>query len=209
MNARSIAVAIAIATATLVCGCNNNEQSGDLGPAIDAANAAAVHSDTAVRFELPDMTGTVRQSSEWDGKPKLLNFWATWCAPCRREIPLLKKTQDEYAELNLQIIGIAVDFHDDVVAYAEEAEFNYPILVGQEEAMAVAETSGVDFIGLPFTMVVSSFRRTHQNAHRRNRGRTYRAHHRGSCANGTWRARSRRRTRRTGDALIAARSAHP
>jgi thiol-disulfide isomerase/thioredoxin len=98
----------------------------------------------------------VRYSSEWDGTAKLLNFWATWCAPCRREIPLLKKTQDEHAAANLQIIGIAVDFDEEVVAYAEEAQFNYPVLIGQENAMAVAEASGVDFIGLPFTMVVSA-----------------------------------------------------
>jgi peroxiredoxin len=68
----------------------------------------------------------------------------------------LKATQEKYASSNLQIIGIAVDFPDAVAAYAEEAEFNYPILVGQEDAMAVAESSGVDFIGLPFTMVVSA-----------------------------------------------------
>ena len=79
----------------------------------------------------------------------------TWCAPCRREIPLLKSTQAAHAENNLQIIGIAVDFLEPVQTYAAETDFNYPILVGQEEAMAAAEASGVDFIGLPFTMVVA------------------------------------------------------
>jgi peroxiredoxin len=54
------------------------------------------------------------------------------------------------------VIGIAVDFPDEVAAYAEEAQFNYPILVGQEKAMAIAEKSGIDFIGLPFTMVLST-----------------------------------------------------
>ena len=58
--------------------------------------------------------------------------------------------------LGLVVIGIAVDFPDQVAAYAEEAEFNYPILVGQEDAMAVAETSGVEFIGMPFTMIVAA-----------------------------------------------------
>lgn len=127
----------------------------ELIEAVEAANATVATGDLRVQFELTDMHGVVRQSSEWDGRPRLLNFWATWCAPCRREIPLLKATQAEHAELDLQVIGIAVDFMEDVVAYAEAAEFNYPILVGQQDAMAVAETSGVAFIGLPFTMIVA------------------------------------------------------
>jgi len=107
-----------------------------------------------VSFELADMDGRVRDFAEWEGKHRVLNFWATWCAPCRREIPLLKAFQDEYDILGIQVIGIAVDFPEPVVAFAEAAEFNYPILVGEQDAMAVAETSGVDFIGLPFTMIV-------------------------------------------------------
>ena len=107
-------------------------------------------------FTLPDVSGNDRNFSEWAGKNRILNFWATWCAPCRREIPLLKAFQDEHAGNGFQVIGIAVDFPESVASYAEAAEFNYPVLVGEQEAMAVAESSGIEFIGLPFTMFVAS-----------------------------------------------------
>ncbi|TDJ40683.1 MAG: TlpA family protein disulfide reductase, partial [Gammaproteobacteria bacterium] len=106
-------------------------------------------------FSLNDLDGNPRELVEWDGRHRLLNFWATWCAPCRREIPLLKEFQAEQADDGILIIGIAVDFAEEVAAYAEQAEFNYPILVGQEDAMAVAESTGLQFIAMPFTMFIS------------------------------------------------------
>ncbi len=106
-------------------------------------------------FVLKDMDGNDREFAEFDGRHRLLNFWATWCAPCRREIPLLKEFQAEQSDDGILIIGIAVDFAEDVLRYAEAAEFNYPILIGQEDAMAVAESSGIMFIAMPFTMIVS------------------------------------------------------
>lgn len=106
-------------------------------------------------FTLPDLDGSPRAFAEFDGRHRLLNFWATWCAPCRREIPLLKRFQDEQGGDGILVIGIAVDFMEEVRAYAEAADFNYPILVGQEDAMDVAESSGLRFNAMPFTMVVS------------------------------------------------------
>jgi thiol-disulfide isomerase/thioredoxin len=131
-------------------------QQADTAPATEAVADATGFTPVYPAFTLPDTDGIDHALSEWEGKHRLLNFWATWCAPCRREIPLLKAFQDENGADGFQIIGIAVDFPEDVARYAETAEFNYPILVGQEDAMAIAETSGVDFIGMPFTMIVAS-----------------------------------------------------
>lgn len=128
-------------------------------PAESAAPAAAPEALEVVshpQFELPDIEGTTRAFSEWQGRNRLINFWATWCAPCRREIPLLKAFQEQQAGNGFQVIGIAVDFPEEVAAYAEDAEFNYPVLIGQQDAMAVAESSGIEFIGMPFTMFVAS-----------------------------------------------------
>ena len=108
-----------------------------------------------VEFALTHLDGSERRLSDWDGESRLVNFWATWCGPCRREIPLLIQLQTDKPEKRLQVIGVAVDFMEDVRAYAEDARFNYPILVGQEEAIAVAEATGVEFIGLPFTMIIA------------------------------------------------------
>ena len=122
-------------------------------PAAEAAPAAP--EAARVSFALNDIDGVSRDFSEYAGSHTLLNFWATWCAPCRREIPLLKAFHSDKDTHGIQVIGIAVDFPEEVAVYAEAAEFNYPILVGEQDAMAVAESSGVDFIGLPFTMIVS------------------------------------------------------
>ena len=105
-------------------------------------------------FELIDLNNVMTSSTKWNGQYKLINFWATWCAPCRREIPLLNNTQKEYQDMSVQIIGIAVDVLDDVIAYSEETPFEYPVLVGEEEAIAIAENANIEFIGLPFTMLV-------------------------------------------------------
>ena len=106
-------------------------------------------------FELIDLQESMRSSSEWDGSAKLINFWATWCAPCRREIPLLNQTQNGFTDKSIQIIGIAVDDFSEVVSYSETTDFDYPILIGEQEAIAIAENSDVEFIGLPFTMIVT------------------------------------------------------
>ena len=127
--------------------------------ASEAADASASESAAAeinaVAFALNDVDGVSHDFSEYAGSHSLLNFWATWCAPCRREIPLLKTFHADKDSHGIQVIGIAVDFPEEVAVYAEAAEFNYPILVGEQDAMAVAESSGVDFVGLPFTMIVS------------------------------------------------------
>ena len=127
-------------------------------PSLPTETSATRILDTVTypEFTLPDISGQERSFSEWQGRNRLINFWATWCAPCRREIPLLKTFQTEHSGNGFEVIGIAVDFPEAVAEYAESAQFNYPVLVGEQDAMAVAESSGIEFIGMPFTMFVAA-----------------------------------------------------
>jgi thiol-disulfide isomerase/thioredoxin len=114
--------------------------------------AASKLADRLPVFTLGDLGGRPRTLQDWSGKSLIVNFWATWCAPCRREIPLLKTLQSEHAGEGFQVIGIAVDFRDKVVPYAKEMQIDYPILVGEQDALDAAEAFGVDAIGFPFTV---------------------------------------------------------
>jgi thiol-disulfide isomerase/thioredoxin len=103
-------------------------------------------------FQLADRDGQMRSLADWAGKSLIVNFWATWCAPCRREIPLLEKIQAEHGPEGFQVVGIAADYRDKVIAYADEIGLDYPLLIGEQEALDAAASFGVEAIGFPFTI---------------------------------------------------------
>ena len=113
---------------------------------------APVMVETLPEFALEDLAGEMRSIHGWEGDALVINFWATWCAPCLREIPLLKEFQAANGPSGLQVVGIAVDHLEAVRAFAEEMGFNYPVLVGQLAAMEAAAEFGLDFFVLPFTV---------------------------------------------------------
>lgn len=103
-------------------------------------------------FSLVDRNGEMRSIRSWPDKSLIVNFWATWCAPCRREIPLLKRIQEEHAAEGFQVVGIAVDFREDVLQYADEIGINYPLLIGEQDGLDAVNKFGVSAAGFPFTV---------------------------------------------------------
>lgn len=106
-------------------------------------------------FSLPDLQGQPRSVRDWSDRSLLINFWATWCAPCRAEMPLLQALQDARDPQEFTVLGIAVDREPAVSKFLTETGISYPNLIGQQAAMDAAETFGPEFVGLPFTVLVA------------------------------------------------------
>lgn len=105
-------------------------------------------------YALPDLDGRSHRLSEWRGKVVLVNFWATWCGPCREEVPLLKDAQTRLQSQGLQIVGIAVDDWEPVAAYDREVRFNYPVLLGAADALELLTRYGNPQGSLPYSVVL-------------------------------------------------------
>jgi thiol-disulfide isomerase/thioredoxin len=99
---------------------------------------------------LPGLDGTSHRLSDWRGRPLVVNFWATWCEPCRREIPLLKSLRRERATDHLEIVGIAIDLRDAARKYAQDTGIDYPVLVGEQGGFEAVAAFGMDPV-LPFS----------------------------------------------------------
>ena len=123
-----------------------------VGAELQAAAPQPIIPANLPQFSLKDLGGKLTPVSSWRGKSLVINFWATWCAPCRREIPLLKTLAADWSGRQLQVIGIAVDYPDKVRQFAAQFKIDYPVLVGEQDAMDVAAGFGMSSPGFPFTV---------------------------------------------------------
>lgn len=124
-----------------------DDGSGVQTVAIDAAPHAALKTELA-------MLDNGRASlAKWQGKVMVVNFWATWCAPCRKEIPEFIRMQAALEAKGVQFVGIAIDETDKVRQFAKEAGINYPTLIGEFDATELGKVLGNDVGALPFTVV--------------------------------------------------------
>ncbi len=119
-----------------------------------AVEAKAVETTYRPGFELKDLDGKLRNADEWNGQVMVVNFWATWCPPCRKEMPAFIELQEEYGSAGLQFVGIALDDVQKVEDFVDTMGVEYPVLVGQDDATAVSDAYGNRLGALPYTAVI-------------------------------------------------------
>jgi thiol-disulfide isomerase/thioredoxin len=108
--------------------------------------------DALPAFSLDDLQGKSTPINTWAGRSLVINFWATWCAPCRREIPLLNILAGEWASQDVTVVGIAVDHRNQVLQFANQFKISYPVLIGEQDALDAAAKFGVASPAFPFTV---------------------------------------------------------
>ena len=112
---------------------------------------------------MPDLAGNQTSLAQWRGKILVVNFWATWCVPCREEIPDFVLLQREFGDKGIQFVGIAADQVENVAAFSGELRINYPLLIGNFGALDLAKKMGNRASALPFTVILD---RTGRLVHR-------------------------------------------
>jgi thiol-disulfide isomerase/thioredoxin len=140
-------VAIALAVGALGAGVWLGVAQRDGTPTAGAAGALT-------RTPFRDLQGAAVTLEHWRGQVVVVNFWATWCPPCREEIPGLIDVQRKQGPNGAQIVGIAVDSPDKTREYAANVGINYPTLIGGMETIDLVRALGNKSGGLPFTVIL-------------------------------------------------------
>jgi thiol-disulfide isomerase/thioredoxin len=118
-------------------------------PSVDAGAVTRLLGAT-----LPDSAGRMQPLAQWRGRILVVNYWATWCPPCRDEMPMLSRLQQRYAARGVQFVGIALDDADRVRQFARETPLAYPLLVADDSFAETSLALGNARMGLPYTVVV-------------------------------------------------------
>ena len=105
---------------------------------------------------LNDADGKPQALSQWQGKTLVINFWATWCPPCREEMPSFSRLQTKYVANGVQFVGIALDTSDNVATFSKQLPVSYPLLIADSEGTELTRQLGNAQMALPYTVVLST-----------------------------------------------------
>ena len=120
--------------------------------AMQAPAASAV--DALWQFRFPDVQGHDHPLSQWRGQVLVVNFWASWCAPCREEIPDFVALRAKYRPNGVEFVGIAIDSAENTSKFTQRFQVNYPFLIGEGAASGLARQLGDPSGALPYTIVL-------------------------------------------------------
>ncbi|WP_293813633.1 TlpA disulfide reductase family protein [uncultured Aquitalea sp.] len=116
----------------------------------------AAQADTPLaqtRFGTLDGKGSTTLSA-WRGKVVLVNFWATWCAPCREEMPMLNKLREQYKGKGLEVVGIALDNRTEASNFAKQLRIGYPVVIGDSDTLGLLRQLGNPAGALPYSIIL-------------------------------------------------------
>lgn len=124
------------------------------GPLI--ARYAAGEGDWLHEARFAELSGSSRRLADWKADVLALNFWATWCTPCRDELPLLMEARERFRPRGVEVIGLAVDLAANVAAYTKVLPITYPVLIAEPGGLRLMQTLGNASAVLPFTAFVDA-----------------------------------------------------
>ena len=149
---RSLALLIGIAAATIALV--GTAYFGSEPPAAPSLPDGSVERLFASQFN--DSDGKAQELAQWRGKTLVINFWASWCPPCREEMPGFSRLQAKYAANNVQFVGIALDTADNVSRFTQQQAVGYPLLIGGAPGSELAQQLGNASLALPYTVVLGA-----------------------------------------------------
>ncbi len=140
MKRRTLLAGALAASVAAMAGCRQAEQK----------------QSTAILFShsFPDTAGVSQAMAQWQGKPLLVNFWATWCAPCVKEMPDLDQLSRQFP--NIAFVGIGIDSAQNIAGFIQKVPVRYPLLEARAAGLELMRTLGNDKGGLPFTVIIGA-----------------------------------------------------
>lgn len=154
-KSKAILLGTTLALVALVAGIYTGRYRATTAPQA----VAALEAESITRFfsgTLDDTNGKPQAFSQWQGKTLVVNFWATWCPPCREEMPAFSRLQSKYAANGIQFVGIALDSQESTRDFAKQFPVSYPLLIGGSEGANLSRLLGNPRLAMPYTIVITS-----------------------------------------------------